>query len=461
MHAAFFFRRILLKPNIMEIPVPKRPSFWQSATFKLIIIGLLILIMLVPGAMIRNLINEREQTQLEVLSEIGSKWGYGQTINGPVLSIPYYHYIEQDEKQYREIRFAHFLPGQLEVEADVTPEIRYRGIYKTVVYNTMLKVSGSFDFPDTDELKIERTAVLPDDAFVQVGITDMRGIQQVLPFGWNQQVLEVEPGIPTDDISASGFHVRISLEEGDHFDFQFELNLNGSDHLYFVPVGKSTNIRMRSPWKHPRFDGAFLPDKRDISDGGFEASWKVLHLNRNYPQSWKGSAFHTEDSAFGCYLILPVDQYQKTMRSAKYAIMFIALTFMIFFFVEILNKRRIHPVQYLIVGLSISIFYVLLLSLGEQVGFNLSYLISSVAIVGLITAYAASIFRYSKLTIVLGICLALLYVFLFILIQLQDYALLLGSIGLFIAMGLIMYTSRNVDWYSANSLKNQDKNIGF
>ncbi len=141
--------------------------------------------------------------------------------------------------------------------------------------------------------------------------------------------------------------------------------------------------------------------------------------------------------------------------------MFIALTFMIFFFVEILNKRRIHPVQYLIVGLSISIFYVLLLSLGEQVGFNLSYLISSVAIVGLITAYAASIFRYSKLTIVLGICLALLYVFLFILIQLQDYALLLGSIGLFIAMGLIMYTSRNVDWYSANSLKNQDTNIGF
>ena len=285
----------------------------------------------------------------------------------------------------------------------------------------------------------------------------MRGIQQALPFEWNQQVLEVEPGIPTGDISGSGFHVKISLEERDRCDFQFELNLNGSDHLYFVPVGKSTNIRMKSSWRHPRFDGAFLPDKRDITDAGFEAVWNVLHLNRNYPQSWKGSAYHTEESAFGCFLILPVDQYQKTMRSAKYAIMFIALTFMIFFFVEILNRRRIHPVQYLLVGLSISIFYVLLLSLGEQIGFNLSYLISSVGIVCLVTAYAASIFRHFKLTMILGICLVLLYAFLFILIQLQDYALLLGSIGLFIAMGLIMYTSRNVDWYSTTSLKNHEK----
>jgi len=262
-------------------------------------------------------------------------------------------------------------------------------------------------------------------------------------------------------ILLKGFHVKIALEEMDRFNFRFEINLNGSDHLYFVPVGKTTSIRMHSPWGHPRFDGAFLPDKRDVTDGGFEADWNVLQLNRNYPQSWKGSAYQTLASAFGCHLILPLDQYQKTMRSAKYAIMFIALTFMIFFFVEILNKRRIHPVQYLLVGLSISIFYVLLLSLGEQIGFNLSYLISSVAIVGLISAYAASIFRHMKLTMILGVCLAGLYVFLFILIQLQDYALLLGSIGLFVAVGLIMYTSRNVDWYSTTSLKNQDRQIGF
>jgi len=427
----------------MEIPLPKRPSFWHSITFKLMIIGLMILIMLIPVTRVSKLISEREQTQQEVISEIGSKWGYGQTLAGPVLSIPYYHSIEKDDKQYQEIRFAHFLPRELVVDADVIPEIRYRGIYKTVVYNAVLKVSGSFDFPSTDILKIERGSVLPDDALLQVGISDMRGIQQALPFEWNLQELEVEPGIPTADISESGFHVKVTLEERDHFDFQFELDLNGSDHLYFVPLGKSTSIRMKSSWRHPRFEGAFLPDKRDISEDGFNASWRVLHLNRNYPQSWKGSAFQASSSAFGCSLILPVDQYQKTMRSAKYAIMFIGLTFMIFFFVEILNKRRIHPVH------------------GEQIGFNLSYLFSSVAIVGLITAYAAGIFRQTRLTMILGICLVLLYVFLFILIQLQDYALLLGSIGLFVAMGLIMYTSRKVDWYSATSWKNKDKQIGF
>ena len=445
----------------MEVPAPKRTTFWQSITFKLLIIGLLILVMLIPGAMIRNLISEREQTQMEVISEIGSKWGYGQTLGGPVLSIPYYHFIERDEKTYREIRFAHFLPAALAIQAEVTPEIRYRGIYKTVVYNSRIRISGSFDAPDTDKLKIEKGSVLMEDAFIQVGITDMRGIQKVLPFQWDQQEREVEPGIPTADISGSGFHAKVSLEEKDRYDFQFELDLNGSDHLYFLPMGKSTHIRMSSAWAHPRFDGAFLPDSSHITDGGFEADWNILHLNRNYPQAWKGSTYQTGESAFGCYLILPVDQYQKTMRSAKYAIMFIALTFMIFFFVEVLNRRRIHPVQYLLVGLSVSIFYVLLLSLGEKIGFNWSYLVSGTATVGLITAYAAGIFRLLKPTLLLSAFLTILYAFLFVLIQLQDYALLLGSIGLFLAMALIMYPSRNVDWYSATSLRNQDKQIGF
>jgi inner membrane protein len=445
----------------MEVPVPKRPSFWQSVTFKLIIIGLLILILLIPGAMIRNLISEREQTQLEVMSEIGSKWGEGQTLNGPVLSIPYYHYIEQDGKRYREIRYAHFLPENLMIEGLVTPEIRYRGIYRTVVYKALLAVSGTFDFPDTEKLKIDRGSILPEEAFVQVGISDMRGLQQTLSFRWNGQAQEVEPGMPSSDITSSGFHVKVPLKQRDRYEFLFKLNLNGSDYLYFVPVGKSTNIRMQSTWGHPKFDGAFLPDQRDVTEKGFTATWNVLHLNRNYPQAWKGNAYQTESSAFGCHLILPVDQYQKTMRSAKYGILFIAMTFMIIFFVEILNKWRIHPVQYLLVGLSICIFYLLLLSLSEQIGFNLSYLVSGTAIVGLISAYAASIFRKVKTTIILGGCLALLYAFLFILIQLADYALLIGSIGLFVAMGLIMYASRNVDWYSATSQKNRGRQIGF
>jgi len=211
----------------------------------------------------------------------------------------------------------------------------------------------------------------------------------------------------------------------------------------------------------PKFDGAFLPDERSVDENGFTASWKILHLNRNFPQAWKDMDFSTDEAAFGAYLLLPVDQYQKTERSAKYAIMFIVLTFTIFFFTEVLNRNRIHPIQYLLVGISISIFYVLLLSLAEQIGFNPAYYISAAATIMLITAYSVSIFRNARLSIILGTCLVLLYTFLFTLIQLQDYALLLGSIGLFVAMGIIMYTSRKVDWYSTVSPKKGDKNIGF
>jgi inner membrane protein involved in colicin E2 resistance len=318
--------------------------------------------MLIPGAMIRNLISERAQTQLDVIYEIGSKWGFGKTLNGPVLSIPYYHYIEQDDKPYREIRFAHFLPGELEVDAEITPEVRYRGIYKTVVYTTLLKVSSYFDFPDTDKLNIERSSVLMGDAFVQVGITDMRGIQQALPFDWNQQVLEVEPGIPTGDISSSGFHVKISLDGKDHDDFKFQLNLNGSDHLYFFR------------WENPPASGCIPPGATPGS---------MVHFCLTGAMS------------------AMLDLKQPGLP----------------------DLQRGH----------------------YRIDYNL----------------AAGIFRHLKLTMILGACLVLLYVFLFILIQLQDYALLLGSIGLFVAMGVIMYTSRNVDWYSATSLKNTNRHIGF
>ncbi len=445
----------------MEVPVPKRTPFWHSLSFKLIVVGILILLMLIPAAMIRGLIREREQMQMDVITEIGSKWGMGQTLTGPVLSIPYYAFIEGDEKTYREVRFAHFLPEFLTMEVSIEPEIRYRGIYKTVVYRSVLKIQGSFLQPDPGELKIEDGNVLFGDAFLQVGVSDMRGIRENLPVRWNEETFEAESGIPSKDISPSGFHVKIPVQGAGKYDFRFDMVLNGSEYLYFVPAGKITEVRMESGWEHPKFDGAFLPDKREVDPTGFTASWKVLHLNRNFPQSWKGNIHCMEDSAFGAKLILPVEQYQKTMRSAKYAIMFIALTFMIFFFVEVLNKRRIHPVQYLLVGLSISIFYVLLLSLGEQIGFNLAYLVSSLGVVGLITAYSASVFRNTRLTLILGICLMILYAFLFSLIQLKDYALLMGSIGLFIAMALIMYASRNVDWYGASSGKDRDRHIGF
>jgi inner membrane protein len=445
----------------MEVPVPKKTPFWHSLSFKLIVVGILVLLMLIPGAMIRRLITEREQAQLDVTGEIGSKWGTGQTLTGPVLTIPYYNYIKDGDKTYRQTDHAHFLPEDLRIEATVEPGIRYRGIYRTVVYTSRLRVYGEFLPPDPATLKLENKNVLFSDAFLQVGIPDMRGIQEKLTVGWNSETLEVEPGIPSHDIVASGFHAKVPLDGAGSYRFDMNIILNGSSFLFFTPAGKFTGVKMVSDWEHPKFDGAFLPDERKVDENGFTALWQVLHLNRNFPQCWTGNAHLVEDAAFGVEMFLAVDQYRKTMRSAKYAIMFIALTFMVFFFVEVLNKKRIHPVQYLLVGLSISIFYVLLLSLAEHISFNLAYLVSSLAVVALISAYSVAVFRNTRLTLILCACLVILYAFLFSLIQLKDYALLMGAVGLFVAMAIIMYASRNVDWYSATSAREKDRQIGF
>jgi inner membrane protein len=186
-----------------------------------------------------------------------------------------------------------------------------------------------------------------------------------------------------------------------------------------------------------------------VSENGFEATWKVLELNRNYPKQWTGSNHSTQlsESAFGVDLILPLDDYQKSMRSAKYAVMTIALTFLIFFLVEILNGRKIHPFQYILVGLSLCLFYILLISISEHTNFNIAYLISAVGVVAMIGLYSLSVFKNMRLTFLLLVTLTSIYGFLFITLQLADYALLMGSIGLAIILAVTMYATRNINWY--------------
>ena len=235
--------------------------------------------------------------------------------------------------------------------------------------------------------------------------------------------------------------------------------MNGSKHLYFTPVGKTTRVHINSNWNSPSFTGSYLPDSREITDSGFVANWQVLHLNRNYPQVWKHEIYPLNSSNFGVDLLFPVDEYQKSYRSTKYAIMFISLTFIIFLFIEIINKRRVHPVQYLMVSAGMLIFYTLLLSLSEQFGFNIAYLISSFAVVSLTTYYTYIIFKSGKLTGLAGTVIGLLYVFLFTILQIQEYSLLLGSIGLFLILALVMYLSRKVDWYQSENQSNNDPSL--
>lgn len=424
--------------------------------FKVGTIVIIALLLLIPTSMIRGLIYEREQTKNQAITEVGSKWGGQQTISGPFISIPYNKYVkEYSNKDSKEkvvvIReFIHILPNELSIDGMMDPEQRNRGIYDIVVYNSKLKVKGKFAQVNFAELDIPIGDIQFDKARLVVGIDDLRGIEQQVDLNWNEKKYAFNPGVASNDIVSSGINTLVNFSSTDSstYTFSFSLDLKGSQLLYFTPVGKVTDIKVSSAWTNPSFNGAFLPDQREVSDKGFTANWNVLHLNRNYPQIWIGDKNNIAESAFGIDLLLPVDNYQKSHRSIRYAILFIAFTFLVFFFIEVLNKVFIHPIQYILVGIALVVFYTLLLSFSEHLNYNVAFVTSALATLLLIAGYVKAILKSTQLTALISGILLVLYTFIFVIIQLQDFALLIGSIGIFIILGLVMYFSRKIDWYN-------------
>ncbi|MDP3478295.1 MAG: cell envelope integrity protein CreD, partial [Desulfoprunum sp.] len=267
---------------------------------------------------------------------------------------------------------------------------------------------------------------------------------------------ECGPGLTTSDIAPSGVSVVIPLspqEPGQ--DFAFELSLNGSEQMHFVPLAETTSVQLQSDWPSPSFNGAFLPTERKVGPQGFSARWNVLHLNRNYPQHWVGNQYKVESSSFGLNLLITADVYQKTTRIAKYAVMFIVFTFTAFFFTEVINRKRIHPVQYLLIGLAVILFYTSLLSLSEYLEFNRAYLLSAGIITLIITGYSSAIVRNRYFTMTIFSILLILYSYLFIVLQLEDYALLMGSAGLLAVLTTVMFITRKINWYELDMGANQ------
>ncbi len=427
----------------------------NSVMVKLLSMGILILLLMIPSNMVESLIRERQNTHEDAVNEISDKWGNAQTISGPIINVPYNTVFTNDEgKRISEVRYAHFLPDELNISGDFDPEIRHRSIYEAVVYKSNIAIEGSFSYPDFSEWNISENDILWKEATITLGISDLRGVKQRLTLNLNGQTIEFNPGLDNHDIQPSGVSVRLPLAESTKQDsgkmsFSMSLKLNGSKEMYFLPFGKETRVSLKSKWKDPSFDGAFLPDSHHVSNKGFDAQWKVFHLNRNYSQKFRGVPAGISESAFGLKFLIPVDNYQKTYRSAKYAILLITLSFTLFFFIEVLNRKRIHPFQYILVGVALCLFYTLLLSLSEYMSFNKAYVLSSFAIIAMIGLYTKTIFSSTKLTLLFTLSLVILYTFIFSIIQMQDYALLLGSIGLFIVLALVMYLSRKINWYGS------------
>jgi len=425
------------------------PGFFEKnrMLIKGFIIGFLILVMLIPAAMLYNLVSEREHRQDEVVKEISDKWATAQTVVGPVIAIPYLSPVAGKQPEQKML---YVLPEQLSINGKLLPEVRHRSLYEVTLYRSAITMSGIFDPSSIKKIGIDNEDILWGQAQLFIGITDSRGLEDDVQLKWSNTNLVMEAGVPNNNLVKTGLSTPISLTPGQQAGFSINIKIKGSSALYFTPVGKTTEMTLNSPWKNPAFDGQYLPSQpANITDNGFVAHWKILQISRSYPQAWKDNAhFDPSESSFGVKLLQPTDSYSKTQRSVKYAILIISLTFAIFFFVEIFQKRQVHPIQYVLVGIALIVFYSLLLSISEYTGFNTAYLIAVAATVSLIGAYVWSIFK--KLQIAAGFMVALgsLYSYIFILIQLQDYALLYGSIGLFVVLAIIMYFSRKVDWYT-------------
>lgn len=435
-----------------------------SIVLKMVVIGVLMLALMVPLFMVGNLVSERQQRHDAVTREVASTWGNSQTLGGPVLVVPYHVYSRDDKGRLLTWTYnAYFLPEALKAAGRIVPEQRSRGIFDVVVYRADLRLSGTFQRPSFTAWDIPDGDVLWDQAYLAIGIPDMRGIRRGVQLTWAGKVLDLSPGGGVEGLWASGLRVPISglaqAPAGETWDFGFDLMLNGSQALTFLPFGKQTTVALRSEWPSPSFGGAFLPESRRVTKNGFEATWNVPYFGRSYPQQWRSADAEkvapqqvVDSSAFGVQLFLPVDIYQKTERSVKYGILFILLTFLTFFLYEIFSPFSLHPMQYLLVGSALCLFYVLLLSISEHVPFGPSYIIASAATIGLITGYAAAILRGRLRALGVGAALIGLYGYLYVLLQAEDYALLLGSIGLFLILALVMYITRRLDWYTPRNL---------
>jgi inner membrane protein len=424
----------------------------NSLTFKGIIVIAIALLLLIPSTMIENLIEEREKRSNETILKINEKWSLAQTIAAPLVVVPYTTTLpDKDKKSYTKEHKLYVTPKDLKITAKLQPEERHFGIYKAILYKSDIDFSG--DFSSLADIKIDNSVLHFDKAYIAVGVTDLRGITQNIDFKINNSPIEAQIGensffdteeVINDKIAGKTLTIPLKDVKIDGFQFTCNLQLNGSSSIKFIPIGQTTNVQISGGWQSPSFTGAFTPEYT-LENKQFSAIWNVLSFNRNIPENWTDDNVNSlSNNAFGVNLIEVVDNYQQNMRSAKYALMFILLTFVVFFFVEIFTKKPIHFWQYLLVGLALILFYSLLLSISEQFGFGLAYLIASAATITLISIYTYSILKKCVPSAILAGVLIGLYLFLYVILQLEDLALLIGSLFLFIILGVIMFVSNKI-----------------
>ena len=447
---------------------PTKIGQWlkKSTSVRLFLIGALTLILLIPLFFVQNLIQERSQRQREVINEINGKWGEEVLILGPVLKLPYTRVArrtltdpvtkETRFESYDETKTLYILPENLNINANVDPEIKKRGMYRTSVYTSAMQFSGTFKLPDLAQQDIDSASILWKKAKIMLKASNLKGVRDKAVVNVNNTAYdlsssyEAKDKLDRDEVTLntleSEFLKKNDVPKDKNISFDLELLMNGSANLRFVPVGKKTTATLTSPWRTNNFVGNYLPyNSNKQTETGVDARWKILDINRPFPQFFPDNLPELREYAFGVNFMVPVDEYQKSERTAKYGFLVIGLTFLIFFLIQSMSGISIHPFNYLMIGLALVLFYTLLISISEHAGFLIAYLIAGISVVALITLYAKAILN-QKFALFIMTSLSTLYAFIYIIVQLENYALLVGSLGLFAILAAVMYTSRKMDW---------------
>ncbi|MBX9487597.1 cell envelope integrity protein CreD [Yersinia enterocolitica] len=430
----------------------KSVLFWKIAA----LLGLILLIM-IPKEMLLNVINERSGYRQSVVDKVSDSTSRAQKILGPLIVVPYSEWIETEvdgKKQGQRVnRHRYLLPEVMTVTGAPDVEVRQLGIYQAQVYQGELYFHGQFESSSLDDL--DREGVTIGTPSLVLALSDSRGIQQISPLSLGNAKINFEPGAFLGR-TAQGVHAPLTIEQvrQGKFDVNFKLTLAGTNSLSVVPVGRSSELTLQSNWPHPNFVGEFLPLQRKVDEKGFRAHWSSNWLANSMNINFSGDNVRFDFDqlpAFTTSLIEPVDHYQLTERAIKYAILFIGLTFFSFFLFESLTSLRVHPIQYLLVGAALVLFYLMLLAFSEHLGFTLAYIIASLSCSMLIAIYLSAVLGGWLRGALFASGLLLLYGVLFGLLQSEDNALLLGAGLLFIILAAVMLLTRRLDWYQVAS----------
>ncbi len=425
----------------------------ESTSFKVAVIGFLILVLLIPVAMTIGVIEDRIDVHETARVDMMRSWGEAQQVAGPVLVVPgTVRRTIDSESRVLDAQLV-VVPRQLAYEAAVEPEIRKRGIHEFPVYRAGMRVSGVLRLPDAPDAGRGMETLDLSRAYVAFAISDARTLTTTPALTIGGQSIDFAAGgrrissLPPQLVAPVG-----ALLEGgtDSIEFSIDLDFNGTDSLAFVPLGDQTRATVSSAWPDPSFSGTQLPRTHEISGDGFTASWEVSEFARPAPSAWIDGTVDESlltGSAFGVDLYMGVGLYEQSLRAARYAVLFVGLTFVAWFLFETLGRLRLHPLQYLLVGFANVLFYLLLLSLAEHLGFGLAYILGAVASSSLIVGYSRAVLASKARALVMAALLFALYGYLYLVLSAESFAMLAGALGLWVILGSVMYLTRKIDWY--------------